>query len=117
MEVDEALVDLELVAIPGLGTLTARLQTFGVNIGIDSSTTDTYSLTGGDLEDLGGETDGALDAEILVLGAGDEVTADLLEVLDVAAGQGDANLVDLGRGDNTLDVLIFGDVAHDRNGG
>ena len=26
VEVDEALVDLELVAIPGLGTLTARLE-------------------------------------------------------------------------------------------
>ena len=26
VEVDEALVDLELVAIPGLGTLTARLD-------------------------------------------------------------------------------------------
>ena len=41
MEVDEALVHLQLVAIPGLGTLTAR------------------GLTGGNLEVLGGETDGA----------------------------------------------------------
>ena len=36
----------------------------------------TYSLTGGDLEDLGGETDGALDAELLVLGTVDQVVGD-----------------------------------------
>lgn len=33
-------------------------------------------LTGGVLEDLGRETDGALDAEVTVLGTVDEVTAD-----------------------------------------
>ena len=37
---------------------------------------DTYSLTGGDLEDLGGETDGALDTELLVLGTVDQVVRD-----------------------------------------
>lgn len=58
MEVDEALVHLQLVAIPGLGTLTAR------------------GLTGGDPEDLGGETDGALDLELLVLGTVDQVVRD-----------------------------------------
>ena len=73
VQVDQTLVDLELVAIPSLGTLTARLQTFGVNIGIDSSTTATYSLTGGDLEDLGRKADGALDAELLVLCPVDQV--------------------------------------------
>ena len=36
----------------------------------------TYSLAGGDLEDLGGETDGALDTELLVLGTVDEVRRD-----------------------------------------
>ena len=36
----------------------------------------TYSLPGGDLEDLGGETDGALDLELLVLGTVDEVSRD-----------------------------------------
>ena len=29
VEVDQTLVDLELVAIPGLGTLTARLHAIG----------------------------------------------------------------------------------------
>ncbi len=37
---------------------------------------DTYSMTGSDPEDLGGETDGALDLELLVLGTVDEVVRD-----------------------------------------
>jgi hypothetical protein len=63
---DETLVDAHLEAIPGLGTLTAR------------------GLAGGDLEGPGGETDGALDAELLALRAVDQLTADLLEGLDLA---------------------------------
>jgi hypothetical protein len=78
VEVDEALVDAHLEGVPGLGTLTAR------------------GLTGGDLQVLGGQTDGALDAELLVLGTVDELLAHLLEGLDVARGEGDADLVDLG---------------------
>ena len=70
-------MDAHLVGVPSLGTLTVR------------------GLTGGDLEDLGGETDGALDAERLVLGTVNELLADLLERLDVAGGEGDADLVDL----------------------
>jgi hypothetical protein len=66
-----------LVHVPGLGALTAR------------------SLTGGDLQVLGGETDGALDAELLGLGTLDELAADLLEGGDLARGEGDADLVDL----------------------
>jgi hypothetical protein len=67
-------VDAHLVCVPSLGTLTAR------------------SLTGGDLQVLGGQADGALDAELLVLGTVDELLADLLEALDVAGGEGDADL-------------------------
>lgn len=63
VQVDEALVNAHLVGVPGLGTLTAR------------------GLTGGDLEVLGGQTDGALDAEVLALGTVDELGADLLEAL------------------------------------
>ena len=37
---------------------------------------DTHRLAGGDLEDLGGEADGAADAELLVLRAVDEVRRD-----------------------------------------
>ena len=68
------LVDAHLVGVPGLGTLTAR------------------GLAGGDLEVLGGQADGTLDAELLVLGTVDELLADLLEALDVAGGEGDADL-------------------------
>lgn len=74
---DETLVDAHLVQIPGLGTLTAR------------------SLTGGDLEVLGGQTNGALDGEVLALGTLEELGADLLEGGDLAAGQGDPDLVGL----------------------
>jgi hypothetical protein len=72
-------VDAHLVHVPGLGTLTAR------------------GLAGGDLEDLGGQTDGALDAEVLALGALDELGRHLLERGDLARGQGDADAVSLGR--------------------
>ena len=66
----------------------------------------TYRLTGRDLKDLGGETDGALDAEVLGLGAVDELLADLLEGRDLAGGEGDADLVDLGRLAHGLLVLL-----------
>ena len=72
-------MDPHLKGVPGLGTLTAR------------------GLTGGDPEGLSGQADGALDAELLVLRAVDELLADLLEGLDVAGGQGDADLVDPNR--------------------
>lgn len=68
-------MDSHLKSIPGLGTLTAG------------------GLAGGDLEGLGWETDWALDAELLGLGALDELGADLLEGGDVAGGKGDADLV------------------------
>lgn len=77
MEVDQALVDAELVAVPGLGTLTTR------------------GLAGGDLEVLGRETDGALDGEALAAGTLNELGADLLKRLDLSAGQGDADAVAL----------------------
>lgn len=77
VEVDETLVDAHLVAVPGLGTLTAR------------------GLAGGDLEALGGQADGALGAEVLVLSTVDDLGADLFEDLDLAGGEGDADLVAL----------------------
>jgi len=70
-------VDSHLKGVPGLGTLTVRC------------------LTGGDTEVLGWETDWALDAKVLGLGALEELAADLLERLDLAGGEGDADLVDL----------------------
>ena len=72
------LMDAHLVGIPSLGTFT---------IGC---------FTRRDLQGPGWQTDGALDAELLVLGAVNELLAHLLERLDIARGQGDADLVDLG---------------------
>jgi len=72
---NQSLVESHLEGVPGLGTLT------------------TGGLSGGDLESLGWETDGALDTEILALGALNELLADLLEGSDLSAGQGDADLV------------------------
>ena len=56
-------MDAHLVGVPSLGTLTAR------------------GLAGGDLELLGGKTDGALHAEILGLSTVDELSANLLKAL------------------------------------
>lgn len=76
-EVDETLVDAHLVLVPGLGTLTVG------------------GLTGGDVQGLGGKTDGALDLEGLGAGTVDQLRAHLLEGGDLARGEGDADLVDL----------------------
>lgn len=96
----------------------------------------THSLTGGDLEDLGGKADGALDTELLVLGTVDQVIGDfqttalaplchhsiiyqiltLLQVRNVAAGERDTDLVYFGGGDGGAGsvVVLFslGDVTH-----
>ena len=72
---DQTLVDPHLEAIPGLGTLT------------------TGRLAGSDLQGLGGKTDGSLDTEVLRLGALDELLGYLLKGRDLAAGQGDSDLV------------------------
>lgn len=68
-------MDAHLIRIPRLGTLTAR------------------SLTGGDLQSLGGQTDGALDTQVLALGALEDLGAHLLEDINLAGGEGDADLV------------------------
>jgi hypothetical protein len=86
-------VDAHLEGVPGLGTLTAR------------------GLAGGDLQVLGGQADGALDAELLVLGTVDELLAHLLEGLDIARGEGDADLVDLGAFAEVLLGLVYGMVS------
>lgn len=70
-------MDAHLELVPGLGTLTVG------------------GLTGGDLEGLGGQTDGALDLERLAAGTVNQLLADLLEGSDLAGGKGDADLVDL----------------------
>ena len=54
----------------------------------------THRLAGGDLEDLNGEADGALDAKVLGASAFNQLAAHLLEGLDIARGQGNADAVD-----------------------
>jgi len=81
---NQALVDAHLVAVPGLGALTAG------------------GLAGGDGQVTAGQADGALDAQVLALGAVDQLAADLLEGLDLAGGEGDADLVGCGTGTASL---------------
>ena len=54
----------------------------------------TWCLPGRDLQVLGGQADWTADSEILRLCALNELAADLLEGLDFAGGEGDADLVD-----------------------
>lgn len=84
LNVDQTLVNAHLIGIPGLRTLTIR------------------SFTGGDLENLGGETDGALGVKLSLLGTGDDVVRDGLNALNVSRGDGDADLHD-----RVLDILNF----------
>lgn len=61
-------MDPHLIHVPRLGPLT------------------TGRLAGGNLQLLGRQADGALDAEVLALSALDQLGADLLEGLDFAGG-------------------------------
>ena len=70
-------MDAHLVLVPGLGTLTVG------------------GLAGGDVQGLGGQTDGTLDLQGLGAGTVDELRADLLEGGDLARGKSDTDLVDL----------------------
>lgn len=65
-------------------------------------------LTGHDLQDLGGQTDGSLDAEVLCLGTLDELSADLLKGLNLLGGQGDTDAVGLGGLAGIVALLLVG---------
>lgn len=77
LQVDDSLVNLHLVSIPGLRTLTVR------------------SLSGGDLQDLGWQSNWTLLDDVVLDSVVDDVGADLLQLLDLGGGQGDSDLVDL----------------------
>jgi len=98
MQVDEALVNLKFIAIPGLRTFTTR------------------SFTGGDFENLGGKTNGPLNTELLVLCTVDQVSRELLQILDVAAGESYPDFVDFGSWYRCTCSIVFffsfGDVTH-----
>ena len=76
VDIDDSLVNAHFESVPGLGTLTAG------------------GLTGRDLEGLGWQAHGALDAELLRLGALQELRTHLLERLHLARGERDADFVD-----------------------
>jgi hypothetical protein len=82
VKIYETLVHLHLVLVPGLGTLAARLsheiidQTNGNQINRLHKSQGTHSFAGSDAENLGGETDGALHAEITVTTTSNEVVGD-----------------------------------------
>jgi len=98
VQVDQSFVYLELIAIPSLRTFTTR------------------SLTGGDLQNFGGEADRAFDTELLVLGSVNEIGRELLQVPNVAAGKRDPDFVDFCTGHwGTSSVVFFftlSDVTH-----
>jgi hypothetical protein len=58
VQVDETFVDLELIAVPSLGTFSA------------------WCFSSGDLQDLGGETDRSFDAELPAFGSIDQIASD-----------------------------------------
>jgi len=95
VKVDEALVDAHLELVPGVGTLSGG------------------SLTGGDLKDLGGHADRSRHAQLLVKGTLLEIGTDLLEVLDIAGGEGDADAVDDGRVISHGGNFLLGVRSHD----
>ena len=75
MEIEDALVDSHLPAIEGVGTLTAR------------------RLADAEAEELGGHANRTRDLKVLAEGLVLELSADLLEGLNLARGKSDANAV------------------------
>merc|ERR1719317_750643 len=65
VEINDPLVDSHLELIPGLGTFSTR------------------SFTGGDTQGLGWHAHRALNLQLLVLGSADQVSADLLQGLNI----------------------------------
>ena len=78
VQVDHPLVDPHLEPVPGLGSLSAG------------------RLPRGDPQGLGRHPHGAFGLQVLLLRTLDQVGADLLQGLDVAGRQGDADPVDRG---------------------
>lgn len=77
MKDNDALVDAHLVGVPCLRTLT---------IG---------GFTGGNLEDLGGETHWATGLELVFTGTVGDVRSDTLDMLDRRGAESDSSLDDL----------------------
>lgn len=87
VQVDETLMDAHFESIPSIGTFSRG------------------SLTGGDLQNLGGHANGSAHVELLVQGDLLQVRTHLLDVGHIARSQSNADSVNLGgRG---LWVLVF----------
>ena len=95
VKVDQTLVDAHLKAIPSVGTFSGR------------------SLSGGDDQLLGGHTDGSADVKLLVQGNLLQITADLLDVGNIARSQSDTNAVDHGGGGLWVLILLGWVGRHD----
>lgn len=76
VQIDQALVNLELITIPGLRTFTTRLQSVAINTLSTVLPCGTYSLTSGNLQNFSGKADRSLDTKLLVLGPVYEITGD-----------------------------------------
>lgn len=87
---DQALVDPHLKGIPRLTPLPTR------------------RLPGRDLQDLGRQTHGALDAEVLGLGPLDQLLAHFLQRLHFARRERDADLVDFLVGRVGVSLVMVG---------
>jgi len=81
-------MNLHLKSIPGLGSFSAR------------------RFASRNLQNLGRESDRALHAEVLALGTLNELRGNLLEGLDIARSEGDADFVDFRAVAKVLFVLL-----------
>ena len=93
VKINQSLVDRHFVCIPSLGSFTTR------------------GLAGSDLQVLGRHANRTLDLELLFLGALDQISRNLLEVLHIAGSECDADAVDGGLDDFFDSLLSWSDVS------
>jgi hypothetical protein len=72
VQVDETFVDLELITVPGLGTLAARLRS-QATVMRPVERWGTYRFPSGDLQYLRREPDRSLNTKVLVICPVDEI--------------------------------------------
>lgn len=74
MQVNVSLVDSHFIGIPSLGTFTVR------------------GLSGVDLQDLGWHSNGSLLEQTSLVGVGNDVCRDSLQLLNLGGGQSNSDL-------------------------
>eukprot|EP00356_Strombidium_inclinatum_P010725 CAMPEP_0170483464 /NCGR_PEP_ID=MMETSP0208-20121228/3129_1 /TAXON_ID=197538 /ORGANISM="Strombidium inclinatum, Strain S3" /LENGTH=138 /DNA_ID=CAMNT_0010756507 /DNA_START=129 /DNA_END=546 /DNA_ORIENTATION=- len=90
VDVDDSLVDSHFVSVPGVGSFTAG------------------GLSGGDSENLGGDSDGASRLVALVLSSNDDLIAGPFEGLHFSSLQGHSDALDFLEGLFTLGLFLIG---------